>query len=61
MKENFSWQASAGKYLELYNDIVKKKKFKIKLLLQGNLKIKENFIQHGFQTKARSGRNIQDF
>ncbi|MGD1008323.1 MAG: glycogen synthase GlgA [Ignavibacteriaceae bacterium] len=26
MKENFSWQTSAGKYLELYNDIVKKKK-----------------------------------
>ena len=26
MKENFSWQTSAGKYLELYNDVVKKKK-----------------------------------
>jgi starch synthase len=26
MKENFSWQTSAGKYLELYNDIIKKKR-----------------------------------
>jgi starch synthase len=25
MKENFSWQSSAGKYLELYTDIIKKK------------------------------------
>lgn len=26
MKNNFSWQASAGKYLELYNEILRKKK-----------------------------------
>jgi starch synthase len=26
MKENFSWQTSAGKYLDLYKDIVKDKK-----------------------------------